>query len=89
MPQTEAVATVDSEGYKITAVLVGEGDVVTAGQALAQLSRAAIGNAAATTATLKSPVAGLVIRRATMVGIYRVAAGRAAVPDHGRRQDRS
>jgi multidrug efflux pump subunit AcrA (membrane-fusion protein) len=68
VPQTEAVATVDSEGYKITAVLVGEGDVVTAGQALAQLSRAAVGNAAATTATLKSPVAGLVIRRATMVG---------------------
>jgi multidrug efflux pump subunit AcrA (membrane-fusion protein) len=68
VPATEAIATVDSEGYKITSVLVGEGDAVTSGQALAQLSRQGPPNTPATTATLKSPVAGIVIRRATMVG---------------------
>ncbi|MGZ5866360.1 MAG: efflux RND transporter periplasmic adaptor subunit [Xanthobacteraceae bacterium] len=68
VPASEAIATVDSDGYKITAVLVGEGDTVANGQALAQLSRQGAPNTPATTATLKSPVAGIVTRRATMVG---------------------
>lgn len=68
VPAIEAVATVDSEGYKVTAALVNEGDTVTVGQSLAQLSRQGTPNTPATTATLKSPVAGIVIRRATMIG---------------------
>jgi multidrug efflux pump subunit AcrA (membrane-fusion protein) len=68
VPASEAVATVDSEGYKIISVMVGEGDAVTVGQALAQLSRQGQPNTAATTATLKSPVNGIITRRATMVG---------------------
>jgi multidrug efflux pump subunit AcrA (membrane-fusion protein) len=68
VPQTEAVATVDAEGYKVTEVLVGEGEIVTSGQTLARLSRTT--PQGATAALLKSPVAGLVIRRATMVGTF-------------------
>jgi multidrug efflux pump subunit AcrA (membrane-fusion protein) len=68
VPASEAIATVDSEGYKIVSVMAGEGDTVTAGQALAQLSRQGPPNAPATNATLKSPVNGIVTRRATMVG---------------------
>jgi multidrug efflux pump subunit AcrA (membrane-fusion protein) len=68
VPQAEAVATVDSEGFKITEVLVGEGDQVKAGQALARLTRPAMGNAPAANETLQAPAAGVVIRRATMIG---------------------
>jgi multidrug efflux pump subunit AcrA (membrane-fusion protein) len=39
VPRAEVFATVDREGYKITEVLVGEGERVKAGQALAKLSR--------------------------------------------------
>jgi len=68
VPQTEAVATVDSEGYKITEVLAGEGDTITSGQTLARLSRTTPQGTSA--AILKAPVGGMVIRRATMVGSY-------------------
>jgi multidrug efflux pump subunit AcrA (membrane-fusion protein) len=69
VPQSEAVATVDSEGFKVTEVLAGEGDVVTAGQMLARLSRPAMGGATTpTNIILKAPVAGLVTRTTIMVG---------------------
>jgi multidrug efflux pump subunit AcrA (membrane-fusion protein) len=68
VPQSVAVATVDSEGFKITEILVGEGDVVTSGQTLARLSRPAQGGAPAVTAIVEAPAGGMVIGKAPMVG---------------------
>ena len=68
VPQSVAIATVDSEGFKVTELLAGEGDLVTSGQTLARLSRPAMGGAPATTATIKAPAAGMILGKATMVG---------------------
>ena len=68
VPQSVAIANVDSEGFKITEILVGDGDMVTSGQTLARLSRAAQGGAPAATTIVKAPAAGMVIGKATMVG---------------------
>lgn len=68
VPQSVAIANVDSEGFKVTEVLVGEGDMVTSGQTLARLSRPAMGGAPAANAIVKAPAAGLIIGKAPMVG---------------------
>src|SRR6476620_10567304 len=53
VPQSVAIANVDSEGFKVTDILVNEGDTVTSGQTLARLSRAAQGGAPAATTFVK------------------------------------
>ena len=70
----EAIVTLDAPGVRVTEVLVGEGDRVTAGQTLVRLARqggdgqdaAAVGRS--TTTILKSPVAGVVTRSTAVVG---------------------
>jgi HlyD family secretion protein len=70
----EAIVTLDAPGVRVTEVLVGEGDRVTAGQTLVRLARqggdgqdaAAAGRSTAT--ILKSPVAGVVTRSTAVVG---------------------
>jgi len=69
----EAIVTLDAPGVRVTEVLVGEGDRVTAGQTLVRLARqggdgqdaAAAGRS---TTILKSPVAGVVTRSTAVVG---------------------
>src|SRR6478752_1026750 len=68
VPQSIAIATVDSEGFKVTEILASEGDLVTSGQTLARLSRPAMGGAPAATAIVKAPAAGMILGKATMVG---------------------
>ena len=82
VPSKTAVANVDSDGYRVTEVLVTEGDQVTAGQTLARLARApdttspggAPGAAGAgaqrppANIALRAPAAGLVMRSTAMVG---------------------
>ena len=41
VPRRMAVVNVESDGYKVTEVMVGEGDQVTSGQVLARLTRQA------------------------------------------------
>ncbi len=69
----EAVVTIEAPGFQVAEVLAGEGDQVRAGQVLARLTRAngqgANSSAAAkTTMTLKTPVSGVVLRSAAVVG---------------------
>jgi multidrug efflux pump subunit AcrA (membrane-fusion protein) len=75
VPRKLAVVGVDDDGYKITDVLVLEGDQVVSGQNLAQLSRPASkdprapgGSVAARSITLHAPVAGVVMNSTAMVG---------------------
>jgi HlyD family secretion protein len=66
----EAVLTLDAPGQKVTEVLVGEGDKVTAGQTLVRLTRQEGGpdTGAAKTSTLRAPAAGVVTRSTAVVG---------------------
>lgn len=57
--RSEAIVSFDLPGYKISEILVGEGDRVTSGQTLVRLSVVS-GEGAAT--TLKAPASGVVIR---------------------------
>ena len=73
--RAEAVVTLDAPGLTVTEVLVGENEKVTAGQELVRLSRQPGDNpaapkptAGAQTITLRSPVAGLVMRSTAVVG---------------------
>jgi len=73
VPRKVAVVNADSDGYKITDVLVSEGDQVISGQDLARLNRPASkdqrGNAVPAKAlTLHAPVAGLIMASSAMVG---------------------
>jgi len=69
----EAVVSLDTPGYKVTEVLAGEGDRVTADQELVRLERLS-GNgpksnaAGNNTVTLKAPAAGVVTRSTAVVG---------------------
>jgi multidrug efflux pump subunit AcrA (membrane-fusion protein) len=67
VPKQEAVVNVDSEGSKVTDVLVHEGDVVTASQDLAKLTPPPTGNSRNPVA-LRAPAAGLITKVHTMVG---------------------
>jgi multidrug efflux pump subunit AcrA (membrane-fusion protein) len=72
VPREEAVVALDAPGLRVTEVLVGEGDKVSEGQELVRLMRLADGTtkpgAAPQTITLKSPVNGVVMRSAALVG---------------------
>jgi multidrug efflux pump subunit AcrA (membrane-fusion protein) len=68
----EAIVPLDAPGAKVTEVLAAEGDRVTAGQALARLTRPILEGPEAgktVTVTLKAPAAGLVTRSTAVVGI--------------------
>lgn len=67
VPRREAVANVDSEGSRVTEVLVREGDTVTANQDLARLTPPPAATSR-TPITLRAPAAGLVTKVNTMVG---------------------
>src|SRR4029079_16635500 len=72
VPRRMAVVNVESEGYKLIEVMVGEGDQVTSGQVLACLNRESAGGqqgqaggggrATPASLTLRAPAAGLVTR---------------------------
>src|SRR3954468_13170099 len=71
VPRRMAVVNVESDSYKITEVMVGEGDLVTSGQVLARLTRQAseggssaggAGRQTASSIALRAPAAGLVIK---------------------------
>lgn len=66
----EAVLTLDAPGQKVTEVLVGEGDKVTAGQTLVRLTRQEGGpdTGASKTSTLRAPAAGVITRSTAVVG---------------------
>jgi HlyD family secretion protein len=70
----EAVVNVDVRGYKVSEVMVGEGDRVSSGQTLARLTRQGpegpdpSADRRPTTMNLKAPVAGVVIRTTAVVG---------------------
>jgi len=78
VPRRMAVVNVESEGYKVTEVMVGEGDLVTSGQVLARLTRQAAeggqsagggggGRPTPSALTLRAPAAGLVIKSTARV----------------------
>ncbi len=74
VPRKVAVVNAEGDGFKITDVLVSEGDQVISGQDLVRLSRPAskdprTGNAVpARSVTLRAPTAGLVMKSTAMVG---------------------
>jgi multidrug efflux pump subunit AcrA (membrane-fusion protein) len=74
VPRRMAVVNVEADGYKVTEVMVAEGDQVTAGQVLARLTRqtaegsnAPAGRPTPGSVTLRSPAAGLVTRSTARV----------------------
>jgi HlyD family secretion protein len=70
----EAIVSLDIPGYKVSEILVGEGDRVTSGQTLVRLARQAAegpdpsADRRPTTMNLKAPVAGVVTRSTAVVG---------------------
>ena len=83
MPRSEAIASLDLDGYQVTDVLAREGEQVGSGQVLARLSRlpgegpggpAAAPAAAAALLTIRAPAGGLIVRSTVAVGA--VSAGR-------------
>jgi len=77
VPRRMAVVNVETEGYKLIEVMVGEGDQVTSGQVLARLNRESSGGqqgqaggggrATPASLTLRAPAAGLVTRSTARV----------------------
>jgi multidrug efflux pump subunit AcrA (membrane-fusion protein) len=78
VPRRMAVVNVEADGYKVTEVMVGEGDQVTSGQVLARLTRQASeggqsaggaggGRPTPSALTLRAPAAGLVIKSTARV----------------------
>jgi multidrug efflux pump subunit AcrA (membrane-fusion protein) len=69
VPKREALVNVDAEGFRVTEVLVKEGDTVTENQDLVRLLPPPTPNNARPTAvTLRAPAAGLVTAVATIAG---------------------
>jgi multidrug efflux pump subunit AcrA (membrane-fusion protein) len=69
VPRREAVANVDTEGSKVTEVLVHEGDTVANNQELARLTPPPTpGNSAKPPIVLRAPAAGLITKVNTQVG---------------------
>jgi HlyD family secretion protein len=70
----EAIVSLDIPGYKVSEILVGEGDRVTSGQTLVRLARQAAegpdpsADRRPTTMNLTAPVAGVVTRSAAVMG---------------------
>lgn len=67
VPRREAVVNVDTEGSRVTELLVREGDLVKDNQELARLTPPPGGNSR-NPITLRAPAAGLVTKVHTMVG---------------------
>ena len=67
VPRREAVVNVDTEGSRVTEILVREGDLVKHNQDLARLTPPPAGGSR-TPITLRAPAAGLVTKVHTMVG---------------------
>lgn len=71
VPKQEAVVNVDTEGSKVTDLLVREGDIVTDNQELARLTPPPMPGSTSTKPapiTLRAPAAGLITKVNTMVG---------------------
>jgi multidrug efflux pump subunit AcrA (membrane-fusion protein) len=69
VPRREALVGADTEGSKVSEVLVREGDLITENQELARLTPpAAPGAAKPATVSLRAPAAGLVTQVSTIVG---------------------
>jgi HlyD family secretion protein len=66
MPRSEALVTLDAEGFRVVEVLAQEGDTVTAGQTLVRLSRRTPNGEQA--AVLRAPAAGLIVKSSAVVG---------------------
>jgi multidrug efflux pump subunit AcrA (membrane-fusion protein) len=65
VPKDEVLVRPDGEGWRITQILVEDGDRVTAGQALARLTRVGTDGI---TGTLAAPAAGLLLHGAARAG---------------------
>ena len=75
VPREEAQVMPDSDGLRITQVLVEEGEMVTAGKVLARLARVEGSGAS----SVQAPSAGLVASRNARVGeVVSIAGGLAA-----------
>lgn len=68
MPRTNAIVSLDAEGFRITEVLAREGDDVAAGQIMVRLVRRANGQTPETPAVLRAPANGLVTKSSAVVG---------------------
>jgi multidrug efflux pump subunit AcrA (membrane-fusion protein) len=69
VPRREALVNVDTEGSKVSELLVREGDLVTENQELARLTPpSAPGTAKPPPVSLRAPAAGMVIQISTIVG---------------------
>ena len=68
VPRREAVAGVEQEGWKVTDVLVREGETVAENQELARLTPPPGANASRNPIALRAPAAGLVTQVNTVVG---------------------
>jgi multidrug efflux pump subunit AcrA (membrane-fusion protein) len=68
VPRREALVGVDTEGSKVTDVLVREGDLVTENQELARLTPPPLPGGSRVPTTLRAPAAGLVTSVLTIVG---------------------
>lgn len=75
MPRSEAVVSLDTDGYQVSEVLAREGEQVGSGQVLARLTRLAgdgqqQGGAAASPAasTMRAPAGGLIVRSTVVPG---------------------
>ena len=70
VPRREAVVGVDQEGYRVSDLLVRQGDIVTANQELARLTPplGAPGGGKPASISLRAPAAGLVTQVNTVVG---------------------
>ncbi|MGB8529143.1 MAG: efflux RND transporter periplasmic adaptor subunit [Rhodoplanes sp.] len=75
VPKEELQVRPDVEGARVAQVLVADGESVTAGQALARLSRLQGTNAPASSLTVSAPAAGTIGRIMTQVGAMASMAG--------------
>lgn len=69
VPRQQADVGPEREGFKVTQVLAGPLDEVTAGQVLARLQPVDGGSGAATSVAIRSPVSGTVLRSSAVVGV--------------------
>jgi HlyD family secretion protein len=84
VPEDETSVSPDAEGFRVSEVLVDDGDRVSVGQVLARLSRAEGSPGSSASAALEAPVAGVIIRSTARVGalaspaaepLFRIIAG--------------
>jgi multidrug efflux pump subunit AcrA (membrane-fusion protein) len=68
VPRREALVGVDTEGSRVTDVLVREGDLVTENQELARLTPPPLPGGSRAAVTLRTPAAGLVTSVLTIAG---------------------